>query len=207
MSQPSYTRLKDQFTGAGGVYLIVGIPPEQPTVETDGSDDEEDPDSWTQGKLIDLFDENHNNGYKTLCIIDDLMIDARKGGSRDFVDKLFTSGRHKGVDVWQLTQAHTDSRTRRLQVGYLICFATPADVSSLAHIARSVRPETKGHDVLAAYRTATESYDGHGCLIICLNQPNDIMFRNTRMDECFDLNALPVDDHGNTCIGSPNTYY
>lgn len=186
IGQPAFKRLEKGFTGAGGVTFIVGLPRSQ--------DEEEG--------LMERFEKNHNNKWKTLCVIDDLMIDARKGSGKEFVDKLFTSGRHKGVDVYQLTQAHTDSRTRRLQVGYLICFSTPADVASLAHIARSIRPETKGHDVIAAYRTATESYNGHGCLVICLKQPNEYMFRNTRMDTCFDLSALPVDENGVTRLGA-----
>lgn len=170
--QHAYKRLMKEFTGKGGVIFIEGLPMEK------------------ENEFLELLKDRHNNGYKTICIIDDLMQASKTGAAERFVTKLFTSARHLSTDIYELTQAHTGSRTRRLNVGYLVCFATPADVKSLAHIAQSIRPETKGHDILEAYRQATESHDGHGCLVICLQQPNEYMFRNTDMRICFDLDSL-----------------
>lgn len=182
--QPVYKKLANQFKGKGKVTFIEGLP----------ADNEEE--------FLDMCKENHEKGMKTICVIDDLMTASRSGKTDQFVCKLFTSARHLGVDVWELNQNHTSSRTRRLQAGYLICFATPSDVKSIAHIARSIKPETAGKDVMAAYREATSSKNGHGCLVICLNQPEQFMFRNTDMRRCFDLKALPLDENGNPVIGA-----
>lgn len=125
----------------------------------------------------------------------------------------------------ELTQQHTGNRTRRLQCGYLVCFKvrsspsiaslrigvcvvlkygptlpqTPSDVKSLAHIAQSIRPETRGRDILACYREATSK--PHGSLIICLQQPNQFMLRNSCMSECFDIEGVAVDDNGDVRLG------
>ena len=186
IDQKAFNRLEDKFTGKGGVEFIEGLP----------SDQEE------EEELLEKLRENKNNGYKTILVIDDLMTSSSSGKEQRFVDKLFTSARHLDTSCWELNQAHTTARTRRLQAGYLVCFATPSDVKSLAHICRSIRPETKGRDVLAAYREATTSHNGHGCLVMCLQQPNEFMFRNTDMKECFDLSAIPVDSDGTPIIGS-----
>jgi hypothetical protein len=136
------------------------------------------------------LEKAHNNGYKTILVIDDMMTTSKSGKAGSFVDKLFTSARHLNTSVWELTQAHTASRLRRLNAGYLVTFATPADTKSLAYICQSIRPETRGKDILAAYRISTESRDGHGCLVICLQQPNEFMFRNTDMRVAFDMSTL-----------------
>lgn len=184
IDQEEYKRLKKKFTGPGGVTFIEGIP----------VDHEEG--------FLDMLRSNKNNGWHTLVIVDDLMNDTKVGPNERFVTKLFTSARHQWADVWELTQNHTGVRTRRHQVAYLMCFRVPSDVRSIAHLARSVRPETGGHDIMAAYRVATESHDGHGCLVMCLNQPNEFMFRNTCMDVCFDLNGVPVTKDGTPVIGA-----
>lgn len=181
--QDKYKELKKKFKGKGGVKFIIGLPVHE------------------QALLMDELESNKNRGWKTLLVVDDLMTAARRGKELQFLDKLFTSARHLDADVWQLTQEHTDSRTRRLNVGYLICFRTPACVKSLAHVCSEIKPETGGKDILAAYRTATEDYDGHGCLVICLNEPHRYMFRNTRMDVCFDLESPPVDEDGTPVLG------
>ena len=173
IDQPAFQRLEAKFQGPGGVKFIEGLP-------LDGEEEQ---------KFLDLLKDNFNAGFKTILIIDDLMNDSSHGAAERFVSKLFTSARHLKTDVWELTQRHTGNRTRRLNCGYLICFATPADVKSLAHICNSIRPETRGRDILQAYRIATESHNGHGCLVICLQQPSRYMFRNTSMSTCFDLDG------------------
>jgi hypothetical protein len=183
IDQPAFKRLKKHFKGP--ILFHEGLPMNQ---------DEED-------DFINKLKKLAHEKYKTICIIDDLMTSTRSGSAQHFVDKMFTSARHLNTSVWELTQAHTGSRTRRLNSGYLVCFATPADVKSLAHICNSIRPETKGHDILAAYRVATESHNGHGCLVICLQQPNEFMFRNTSMSICFDMNSIPVDGNGVPHVG------
>jgi len=181
--QQKYKDLKKKFKGKGGVKFIIGLPVDR------------------QEELMEELDSNKNQGWKTILVIDDLMTNARRGKPVQFVDKLFTSARHLDTDVWMLTQEHTDSRTRRLNSGYIIAFGTPACVKSLAHVCSEIKPETGGKDILAAYRTATEDYDGHGCLVICLNAPRQYMFRNTRMDVCFDLEAPPVGEDGTPILG------
>lgn len=176
IKQPAFRRLAKGFTGAGGVKFVEGLP--------EGHEEE--------SSFVESLEKNAKKKWRTLVIIDDLMTNTKSGAGEKFVNKLFTSARHLGTDIWEVTQTHTGSRTRRLNVGYLVCFATPADVSSLAHICRSIKPETKGHDILDAYRVATEGRDGHGCLVICLQQPNEFMFRNTSMDKCFDLGPAPL---------------
>ncbi len=186
IEQKAFKRLKKHFTGPGGVTFVTGLPKDETEEE----------------KLLDFLKQNNNNNYKTILVIDDLMTSSSSGSAQRFVDKLFTSARHLNTSVWELNQAHTTARTRRLQAGYLICFATPTDVKSLAHICRSIRPESGGHDLLAAYRTATEGHDGHGCLVMCMQEQPKFMFRNTSMNECFDLDALPVDQFGDQMIGA-----
>jgi hypothetical protein len=158
------------------------------TPKKDTNDAAESNKDMTEDEFIDMLQDHHNKNWKTICIIDDLMNSTKTGKAEEFVDKLFTSARHLQTDVWELTQNHTGSRTRRLNCGYLVCFATPADVKSLAHICRSIHPETKGQDILAAYRQATSQK--HHCLVICLHQPSRYMFRDTCMNTCFDLEAL-----------------
>jgi len=176
IAQPLYDELEEKFTGAGGVKFVEGIPYEQ------------------EQEFVDAIKENKNNKMKTLIIIDDLMIAAKSAKAERFVDKLFTSIRHLNATVYEITQTHTGSRTRRLNSGLLVTFQTRADVGSLAHIARSIRPETKGHDVLACYRQATSK--PHGCLIIDLVQPNQFMFRDTSLNTAFDLDAVQFDETG-----------
>ena len=174
IGQKAYERLKKKWTGKGMITFVEGLPktPEEEEI------------------ILNALERNKNNGHKTILIIDDLMTASTKGSEKRFVDKLFTSARHLDTAIWELNQAHTTSRTRRLQVGYLICFATPSDVRGLAHVARSIKPETKGRDILAAYREATESRDGHGCLVISLGQPGPFMFRNTDMAVAIDMETL-----------------
>jgi hypothetical protein len=207
IDQPAFQRLEERFTGEGGVKFIEGLP--------QNPEDEEE--------FLGMLKEHNNDGLKTILIIDDLMNASSVGSAERFVSKLFTSARHLKTDVWELTQRHTGNRTRRLNCGYLVCFATPADVKSLSHICNSIRPETKGRDVLQAYRVATESHDGHGCLVICLQQPGRFMFRNTSkrylyppyffhtltqtatligMNVCFDLDGVPVDADGVPRLGA-----
>jgi len=154
---------------------------------------DEDTEGISEKAFMKMLEDNFNNGLHTLVLIDDLMIATKSGPAQHFVDTLFISARHLNTAVWELTQTHTGSRTRRLQCSFLICFATPSDARSLAHIARSIRPETGGKDILEAYRTATSSREGHGCLVICLGQQPEFMFRNTDMRICFDLKPRPID--------------
>jgi len=170
LKQGAFKRLQSGFTGRGGVTMIEGLP------TGDGEAD-----------FMALLEKNHNNKMRSILVIDDLMVSSNSGAEKRLVDKLFTSARHLGTDVYQLTQAHTDSRTRRLQCGYLVAFGTPADTGSLAHIARSISPETGGHGIMACYRNAVAGHNGHGCLVVCLNQPPEIMLRNTDMREAYAL--------------------
>lgn len=195
IGQPLYKELVKKFTGAGGVAFVQGLPMGM------GENENGEPFDKEQS-FMDMVKENHNNKHKTICIIDDLMMTSKSGRAEQFVTKLFTSLRHLGVDVWELNQAHIAARNRRLNCAYLICFDIPADQRSLAAIASQIKPETQGRDVMAAYRTATESHNRHGCLVICLNEPEDIRYRNTSMDQCFDLSAVPVDADGNIRVGA-----
>lgn len=223
IKQPAFQRLKKEFTGAGGVTLIEGLPRprEKPmpsrsegkrqemeegamNVEPASDVEEDEDEGITEDDFMGLLERNFNNQWRTILVIDDLMMASKSGPAERFVDKLFTSARHLWVDVWELTQTHTGSRTRRLQTGYLVNFATPADVKSLAHICNSIKPETKGHDILQAYRTATESHNGHGCLVMCMQQPNKYMFRNTDMRVCFDLGEAPLQHHAMTLDKIPH---
>jgi hypothetical protein len=169
--QKAFKRLEDRFKGPGGVTFY----------------DQTPPDPEAEKEFFATLKSNFEEGWKTVVILDDLMHVCKNASVDKFVSTLFTSGRHLNVSTWELVQCHTNSRTRRLQVGYMVCFATPSDVKSLAHICNSIRPETKGHDLLQCYREATESKNGHGCLIISLNSPREFMFRKNVMDECFDL--------------------
>ena len=169
LHQPAYDKLEKGFKGAGGVRFIEGFP---------GDHDD----------FIEKLKEYKDNGWKTICIVDDLMVKAKTGPDAKLMDMMYTGARHLNCAVWQLTQNHTDSRTRRLQCGYLVAFSTPADKRSLAWIARSINPETNGLDILDAYNIATSK--PNGCLIMCLNEPDAIKFRNTTFDKCFDMQRI-----------------
>ena len=176
INQPRYKYLAAQFTGKGGpVEFYEGLP----------QNEEE------ETELLDHLTTNSDNGFQTLVIIDDLMKTSGSGFPEKFVDKMFTSARHINCTVFELNQAHTASRIRRLQASFLACFATPADVRSLAHVAHGIMPEDKGHKILEAYRHAVTDHDGHGCLVICLRANPEYMFRNTSFNVCFDMDALP----------------
>lgn len=182
--QDQFVRLQRDFDGPGGVTMIEGLPI--------GQEDE--------AKFMKLLTHFKNNGYRTLIVVDDLMNDTKTGPEERFVTKLFTSVRHMDADVWEINQTHAASRARRLNAGYLIFFKTPADVESVAHIGRQIRPENKGHDVMAAYKEATQSRDGHGCLVVALHAPEEFKYRNTRMDTCFDMSKF-----GTTVEGLPKS--
>jgi len=183
IGQDAYTKLANEWKGKGPVTFVEGIP----------SGDDQD-------AFLELCRQHDEDGYHTLCIVDDLMNQSSSGAHNTFINTLFTSARHYHVDVWEMNQNPTASRTRRLQAAFLICFATPSDVRSIANIARQIKPENPA-PVLAAYREAVESHDGHGCLVICLNEPEEFMFRNTDMSVCFDLNSAPVNSDGKTVLG------
>jgi len=175
VDQDAFQRLAKQFTGKGGVTFYEGLP---------DNPEEED-------EFLEHLREGQNNGLKRLILIDDLMKASSHGFGERFVDKLFTSCRHLGCTVFELNQAHTANRLRRLNAAYLVCFSTPSDVRALAHVAHSIMPEDKGKRILECYREATEDpeYDGHGCLVVCLHANPEYMLRATRMDHCFDLHA------------------
>jgi hypothetical protein len=186
IGQTLFKRLEKKFKGKGGVTFIENLP------------------LGEESEFLGMLEENKNQGWRTIVVIDDLMKATTSGPGAIFVDKLFTSARHLHADIWELTHAHTgQSRVRRLQAGYLVCFATPACVLAIKHIASEISPEDKGVRIIQAYRTATESHDGHGCLVMCLNQPRCIMFRNTDMNTCFDLDPhrTPVDANNVPVIG------
>jgi len=195
LGQPLYEELNSKFAGKGGVTFMEGLP-----IGVIEDEDGEPVDK--EEEFLQLLRDNKKKGYHTMCIIDDLMMSSKVGAADRFVTKCFTSLRHLNTDMWELNQAHVAARERRLQCGYLVCFDTPADQKSLQAIAAQIRPETKGRDIMAAYRTAIEGHDRHGCLVICLRADKDIMFRNTAMDQCFDLNAAPVDEDGSVLLGS-----
>lgn len=188
LGQPAYHELKKEFKGKGGVRFVKGLP-----LDIGGRD--------RGTRFLEALRDNGNRAYKTMVIVDDLMTECETGPGKQFVDKLFTSARHCGADVYQLTQEHTYARRRRLNVRYLVCFKTPACVRSLHHICSEIRPETRGRDVLECYRQAVEQHGGHGCLVICLDQPNQFMFRSTDMRDAFDLDAPPVDEDGTPVLG------
>lgn len=171
MEQPEYERLYNKFKGKSGVQFVEGLPknPEE------------------EANLMEDLKNRHKDEDKTLLIIDDLMTDSNRGHAESFINKMFTSARHYGVDCWQINQQHTSNRTRRLQAGYLVCFATPSDKLSIQHLARCMHPEDKGHRIMQAYDQAVQNHDGHGCLVVCMNQKPEYMFRNTDMKVCFDM--------------------
>jgi hypothetical protein len=186
IGQPAYRRLAEEFDGPGGVIFVEGLP--------DSGEAEKE--------FLSMLEANHNRSWSTIVVVDDLMSQTKSGTGERFLSKLFTSARHLSADIWELTQSHTNSRLRRLQVGYMVCFATPSDVRALAHVCRSIKPETGGKDILSAYRHATEGHDGHGCLVIVLHGDPQYMLRNTDMGTCYDLSAAPVDSEGFTRLGA-----
>lgn len=197
IDQPDYQRLKRDFKGRGGVRFVEGIPLDVANADEEGGEAES-----PQLKFIERLRKNRDKGFNTLLIIDDLMNASKVGQAERFVSQLYSSARHLKTDVWELTQVHTGSRHRRLNCGYLVLFATPADVQAIKAIGMQIKPETKGRDIIAAYREATESHGGHGCLVICLHEKPEFMFRNTSMDICFDLTAPPVDGDGAMRVGA-----
>lgn len=178
--QEQFARLQKKFDGPGGVTMLEGLPMKP---------DEEE-------KFMKTLEKFKEEGYRTLIVVDDLMNDTKTGPEERFVTKLFTSVRHMNADVWEINQTHTASRARRLNAGYLVFFSTPSDVASVAHIGRQMRPQNKGHDVVAAYKEATQGHGGHGCLVVVLNAPDEFKYRNTRLDTCFDMDKYGVTDEG-----------
>lgn len=171
--QPKFKELASKFKKRGPVEFYEGLP-------QDDAEEEE---------VLAVLKEWQEEGRHPIVVLDDQMKASSTGFPMRFVDKLFTSARHLGATVFELNQAHTANRTRRLNAGVLACFATPTDVRALAHVARSMHPEDNGRRIMQAYREATESDDGHGCLLIFLHAPREFMFRNTSPDVCFDLES------------------
>jgi hypothetical protein len=182
MHQPAYKRLKQKFTGKGGVSFHEGVPVSDEEGAGEGI--------MSEKAFLDKLSKNFNNGLSTLVIVDDLMCSTKSGPAEKFIDKLFISARHLKTSVWEINQCHTANRTRRLQSAYLVCFGMPSDTRALAHICAGIMPEDKGHKLLKMYRQSTESKNGHGCLIMAMNENPLYMFRNSDMRVCFDMSKF-----------------
>lgn len=166
--QMEYQRLKANFKGKGKVRFMSRLPQ---------NDDE------MEG-LISMLKDGKKAGYQTLMLVDDMMTSTRKGPEMKYLDQLYTSARHQNTDLWELVQNPCHVRTRRLQVGYMICFDTPADRNSFRFLANQMDPMHR-QSALEAYHQAIQKK--HGCLVVCLNEPDNLRYRNTNMQVGMDV--------------------
>jgi hypothetical protein len=168
MDQPAYKTLKQKFKN-GPVTFSRGLP--------EGEEQE--------NEILDLLRKDPNK--QKLLILDDVLEESLNGRASKFVSKLFTSGRHLNCSVFQLLQRFMHARGNRLNCEYLICGPTPADVGSLAAIARQINPEDHGKHILATYRQATSK--PHSFLIIDLKSADPILrLRDNSFDTVFHPN-------------------
>jgi hypothetical protein len=166
IGQPAYKALKNEFRGK--IDFVSGLPETQ-----------EDEDA-----LMNLLETNRNE--QKLVILDDVLEESLIGRTSKLVSKLFTSGRHLNCSVFQLLQRFIHNRSNRLNCEYLICGPTPADVGSLAAIARQISPEDHGRSILECYRQAMSK--PHGFLIIDLKSSDPrLRLRDDSFDTVFDV--------------------
>ena len=139
-------------------------------------------------KVDKYISDGFGKGLQQGIVIDDLMSEQN-----DWLNNLFTSGRHKNCSTIELTQrlfTGKHGRTNRLNTNYYVLFKFP-DQSEFATLARQISPvHTK--KVVQAYNTITDK--PHGCFIIDtnyhkLNVPNNklLKYRDT------DLNMVVTD--------------
>ena len=164
VDQPAYQRLKNNFDGP--VTFSRGLP-----------ENEEQ-----EGEILNLLKKDPKK--QKLVILDDVLEESMGGRQARFVSKLFTSGRHLNCSVFQLLQRFMHQRGNRLNCEYLICGPTPADVGSLAAIARQISPEDHGKHILQCYRQATSR--PHSFLIIDLKSADPLLrLRDNSFDTVF----------------------
>jgi hypothetical protein len=164
INQGAYQHLKNNFKGK--VDFVAGLP--------DTEEAEQD--------LMNLLQGDPKK--QKLVILDDVLEESLTGRASKLVSKLFTSGRHLNCSVFQLLQRFVHNRSNRLNCEYLICGPTPADVGSLAAIARQMHPEDHGKHILECYRQATSI--PHGFLIIDLKSSDpQLRLRDNSFDTVF----------------------
>jgi hypothetical protein len=134
-------------------------------------------------KIDKLINEGHKHGLQQAVVIDDLMSEQN-----DWLNNLFTSGRHKNVSTIELTQRLFNgkhSRTNRLNTNYYVLFKFP-DQSEFATLARQISP-IHSKKVMNAYNLITDK--PHGAFIIDTNYhkidlPNNklLKYRDTNLN-------------------------
>lgn len=114
-------------------------------------------------KIDEILNKNFKEGLQTAIVLDDLMYQEN-----EYINNLFTSGRHKNASIIELTQRlfnSSKSRTNRLNTNYFVIFSYP-DKSEFASLARQISPN-KYKKIIDVYEQVTK--DKHKALIIDLN--------------------------------------
>jgi hypothetical protein len=139
--------------------------------------------------ITELMDEGFQAGLQQAVVLDDLMYEQN-----DFVNNLFTSGRHKNVSTIELTQRlFTGGRGRinRLNTNYFVLFPF-GDKLEMTNLAKQINP-SKYAKILEAYETATSKPFGaliidknyHALPIDDLAKKKLLNFRDTQFDVVF----------------------
>jgi hypothetical protein len=136
-----------------------------------------------EAKIEELIAEGESQKWVTLVVFDDLMLDT---GKSKYVQRLFISGRHRGVSVCELRQQiFSGPRTSRLQMEYYVLFRNGAQRDEAKRLFAQITSNARDRDLMmAAYRGITERPGGHGCLIIDTKsaESEGLRARDTDMD-------------------------
>jgi len=129
--------------------------------------------------------EGKNKNIQQAIILDDLMYEED-----EFLNNLFTSGRHENISTIELTQRifTKSGRTNRLNTNYFILFPF-GDKLEITQLARQLNP-IKYKKIIEAYDHAISKQ--YGCFIIDkdyfkLNIPKNklLKYRDTNWDDVF----------------------
>jgi len=125
------------------------------------------PDNWT--KFVDSWD---------IVVIDDLLIET---ASNKLLTAAFTRlAHHKPCTLIYITQnlfhRSADSRTRSLNMHYLVLMKNPRDATQISHLAQQMYPKSS-HSLVEVYRAVTS--EPYSYLFIDFHQdtPSEIRIR------------------------------
>lgn len=145
-------------------------------------------DGLNETEIEKHLDEYHQQHLQTAIILDDLMYEQN-----DYINNLFTSGRHKNASTIELCQRlfnSSKSRTNRLNTNYFILFPFGADKSEFHTLARQINP-LEYKRIIEKYNESTNKR--YGCLIIDSNthtynfdNKNILKFRDSDFDNVYE---------------------
>jgi len=105
--------------------------------------------------LDELINSGHEQGLQTLLVIDDCICEGNKKDKQLFVDRCFTSGRHKNLSTILLTRRVYTPESRTARVNTDVFFvASFSDKTEAKRLFQQLSPGG-WEKIMEAYRHAT----------------------------------------------------